>query len=87
MLKDNLGTSLAVQWLRFCTPNAGGLGSIPGQGTGFHIPQLKIPSVSTKTQHRQINHLKKEKRICLAVQGMWVQSLVRELRSHMPHGT
>ena len=22
----------------------------------------------------------------LSVQGMWVQSLVRELRSHMPHG-
>ena len=22
--------------------------------------------------------------ICLAVQGMWVQSLVRELRSHLP---
>ena len=23
---------------------------------------------------------------CLAVQGMWVQSLVRELRSHLPRG-
>ena len=23
-------TSLVVQWLRLCTPNAGGLGSIPG---------------------------------------------------------
>ena len=23
-------------------------------------------------------------RICLAMQGTWVQSLVRELRSHMP---
>ena len=27
------GTSLVVQWLRLHTPNAGGLGSIPGQGT------------------------------------------------------
>ena len=27
------GTSLAVQWLRLCTSNAGGGGSIPGQGT------------------------------------------------------
>ena len=23
-------------------------------------------------------------RICLTIQGMWVQSLVRELKSHMP---
>ena len=28
-------------WLRLCTPNAGGLGSIPGQGTRSHMPQLK----------------------------------------------
>ena len=27
------GTSLAVQWLRLCTYNAGGAGSIPGRGT------------------------------------------------------
>ena len=27
------GTSLVVQWLRLCAPNAGGMGSIPGQGT------------------------------------------------------
>ena len=27
------GTSLAVQWLRLCISNAGGMGSIPGQGT------------------------------------------------------
>ena len=26
-----LGTSLVVQWLRLCTPNAGEPGSIPGQ--------------------------------------------------------
>ena len=28
-----LGTSLAVWWLRLCTSNAGGMGSIPGWGT------------------------------------------------------
>ena len=28
-----LGTSLVVQWVRLHAPNAGGLGSIPGQGT------------------------------------------------------
>ena len=27
------GTSLVVQWLRFCASNAGGLGSIPGWGS------------------------------------------------------
>ena len=31
-------TSLAVQLLRLCTPNAGGLGSIPSQGTKSHMP-------------------------------------------------
>ena len=30
------GTSLVVQWLSLCTLNPGGLGSIPGQGTGSH---------------------------------------------------
>ena len=32
------GTSLAVQWLRLCTSNALGTGSIPGQGTKIHMP-------------------------------------------------
>ena len=31
-----------VKWLRPCAPNAWGLGSIPGQGTRSHMPQLKI---------------------------------------------
>ena len=34
-------TSLAVQWLRLCCPNAGGTGSISGQGTKIlHAAQL-----------------------------------------------
>ena len=36
------GTSLVVQWLRLCAPNAGGLGSILGQGTKFHMLQLRV---------------------------------------------
>ena len=36
-------TSLVVQWLRLYAPNAGGQGSIPGQGTRSHMVQLKIP--------------------------------------------
>ena len=35
-----LGTSVVVQWLRLRTPNAGGWGSIPGQGTGSHLLHL-----------------------------------------------
>ena len=38
------GTSLVVQLLRLCASNAGGSGSIPGQGTRSHMPQLKIPA-------------------------------------------
>ena len=40
--KDTRGTSLVVQWLRLHTPNTGGLGSIPGQGTRSHVPQLRV---------------------------------------------
>ena len=40
-LNPNLRTSLVVQWLRICTPNAGGLGSIPGRGTRSRMSQLR----------------------------------------------
>ena len=43
-----LGTSLVLQWLRLCAPNAGGPGLIRGQGTRYHIPQLKILHAATK---------------------------------------
>ena len=37
-LKDStVGTSLVVQWVRLCAPNAGDRGSIPGQGTRSHM--------------------------------------------------
>ena len=38
-------TSLAVQWLRLCAPNAGGQGATPGQGTISHMPQLRPHSM------------------------------------------
>ena len=51
------GTSLVAQWLRPCAPDAGGLGSIPVQGTGSHMPQLgvhpqqlKMPYATTKIE-------------------------------------
>ena len=34
-----MGTSLVVQWLRLCAPNAGGPSLIPGQGIRSHMPQ------------------------------------------------
>ena len=45
------GISLVVQWLRLCVPNAGVLGSIPGQGTRSHMLKLKIPNAKTKTEY------------------------------------
>ena len=38
------GTSLMVQWLKLCAPNAGG----PGQGTRSHTQQLKDPACRDK---------------------------------------
>ena len=38
---EQIGTSLVVQWLRLCAPNAGDLGLIPGQGTRSHTLHLK----------------------------------------------
>ena len=35
--KTSPGTSLVAQWLRLCASNAGGPGSIPGQGTRSHM--------------------------------------------------
>ena len=59
------GTSLVVQWLRFCAPNVRGLvSSIPGQWTSVHLLQLKNLQAAIKTQHRQII-IKKKKRLQL----------------------
>ena len=49
--KDNLGTSLVVQWLRLRAPNAGGPGLIPGQGTSSHVPQLRVRMRQLKIPH------------------------------------
>ena len=37
------------------------MGSTPGQGTRFHMPQLKLPHTTTKMGHSQINKLKNNK--------------------------
>ena len=40
--EDMTGTSLVVQRLRCHFPIAGGPGSISGQGTRSHMPQLRV---------------------------------------------
>ena len=39
---QELGTSLVVQRLRFCAPNVGGPGLIPGGGTKTHIHNYEV---------------------------------------------
>ena len=40
--KSVTGIFLVVQWLRVHVPNAGDMGSIPGQGTRSHVLQLRV---------------------------------------------
>ena len=47
---NETGTSLVAQWLRLCTPNTGGPGSVPGRGTRVHMPQLEILHDAAKTR-------------------------------------
>ena len=58
-----------VQWLRLCTPSTEGLGVIPDQGTGSHVPQwrLKSPCATAKTRHSQINKSIQQKRLPIPV--------------------
>ena len=42
ILLKHEGTSLVVQWLGLRAPNAEDWGSIPGQGAGSHMLQLRV---------------------------------------------
>ena len=42
-------TSLVVQWLGLCAPKA----SIPGQGTRFHMPQLRLGQARLKNNKQK----------------------------------
>ena len=46
-----MATSLVVQWL---TPNARGLGSIPGQGGSSHKLQLRVYMLQLNVLHAAI---------------------------------
>ena len=56
---NQCGTPLVVWWLRLCAPNAGGPGSIPGQGARSYMQQWRFPRASIKMWH----NLKKKKKI------------------------
>ena len=45
------GASLVVHWLRFLASSAGGPGSIPGRGTRFHMPHLRVCTPQLKISH------------------------------------
>ena len=62
-----------AQWLRLHVPNAGDLGSIPGQGTRSHTLQLEDPTYHNQDQRscmpqlrpgtvKYINRLKERKK-------------------------
>ena len=46
-----LGTSLIVRWLRLCTSNAGGWGSISAQGSRSQVPQLRVHRLQLQISH------------------------------------
>ena len=52
------GTSPVVQWLRLCTSNAGGVGSIPGQGTKIPHAVQRVPKNKKKIILKIINKIK-----------------------------
>ena len=43
--------SLVVQWLRLGAPNAGNPGSIPGQGTRAHMPQVRSSTAQKSNKY------------------------------------
>ena len=45
MIEQLNWTELVIQWLRLCTPDTGGLGSIPGQATKSYM-SLKLCKAS-----------------------------------------
>ena len=56
--KQGRGNSLVVQGLRLQVPNAGSLGSIPGQGTRTCMPQLRLSKAKLKGEGE---HMETEK--------------------------
>ena len=55
LIRRGRGTTLVVQWLRLHAAKAGGLDSIPGQGTRSHILKLRVrmPQLEDFTGHNK----------------------------------
>ena len=53
--KEDRGTFLVTQWLRLHIRNAGDPASIPDQGTGSHVPQLRVHTRQLKILHAATN--------------------------------
>ena len=83
----NARTSLVVQWLRLCAPNARGPGSIPGQGARSHTPEQrsKIFCATTKTRHSQISkQMFRKKEVWMVIfNGKWGKAPLK-IRDHCP---
>ena len=62
-LKRPPRTSLGVPWLRLHIPNAGGLGSIPGRGTRFHMLQLRVNMLQLRVNMLQLKILQAASKI------------------------
>ena len=80
--------SLVVQCLRLRAPNAGGLGSILGQGTRSHTLQgrSKILSATTKSTHaasEDPTHCGEDPTCCSEDPTLQQRSHVLQRRSHM----
>ena len=58
-----------VQWLELHAPNAGGLGSISGQRTRFHMPQLRPDAAK-----------KKKKSVNVMWYPRWVLEQIKDIR-------
>ena len=52
--ENSIGTSLVVQWLGLCTPNAGGPGWNIGQGAGCHTQQLRVHMLQLRSPHSAV---------------------------------
>ena len=71
-----------VQWLRCCAPNAGGPGSIPGQGTRSCLPQLKILHTAMKIHVLQLRRSVVKEKVILKIKTVRDYHLWRTVSTH-----
>ena len=73
-------TSLVIQWLRLCPSTAGGMGSIPGQGSSTSCVVWSKTTTTTTTKLKQNKAKQKiENRLVVARDG---ECGVKEMGEH-----